>query len=119
MPEITYIDVISAAIVTGTIFLIFGFIVALITTILGLFAIVIAPLSDYSYLKAGSDLVGGLVNIIITSLGLGFGGFVLGATFSLLYNFTAEIFGGIYVDLVEYEYLPEKEETEETPIGYE
>ena len=100
MTEIRSIGVLSMAKMFAAISLIVGFIVAVLTVVLGLAAMAAMPFLDLSPIVGGGSLLMALVAIFVMTLVYAVVGFFAGAIVAVIYNIAAGIFGGVEIALV-------------------
>lgn len=118
MPELVYINPLSAAKMAAAVSIVLGFIAAVILGILGLFKILSSFIVPISTTAAGADLLMTILQVIITTIVLAITGFIAGGIAAFIYNTAAGIFGGVYVNFADVILVPEENENEGS-IGYE
>ena len=92
----------------------------MITGFLGLFTILSSFILPVSTSAAGTDLLVTIAQVILTTIVLAIGGFILGGIAAFVYNTAAGIFGGLYLGFTDVILIPEEgEEENEGSIGYE
>ncbi|MBN1431600.1 MAG: DUF3566 domain-containing protein [Methanomicrobiaceae archaeon] len=120
MPELVYINPLSAAKITAAVSIVLGFIAAVIIGILGLFSIFSSFILPASTGAAGTDVLMTIVQVVLTTIVLAIGGFILGGIAAFVYNTASGIFGGLYLGFADVILIPEEgEEENEGSIGYE
>lgn len=119
MPELIYINPLSAAKIASAISIVLGFVAAVIICLLGLFSVLSSLVFPASTLDAGADLLSGIIQVIITTIALAIMGFIAGGIAAFIYNIAAGIFGGLDLAFADMILVPEEEHEKEGSIGYE
>lgn len=124
MPELIYINPLSAAKIAAAISIVLGFIAAVIICFLGLFSVLSSLVFPGSTIEAGADLLSGIVQVFLTTVALAIMGFIAGGIAAFIYNIAAGVFGGLDLDFADMILVPDEEEEEEEygnegSIGYE
>ena len=119
MPELVYINPLSAAKITAAISVVLGFIAGVIIVFLGLFTVLASLVIPVSTVEAGADLLSGVLQVIVTTIALAILGFITGGIAAFIYNIAAGIFGGLDLGFVDAIFVAEEEPGTENSIGYE
>lgn len=119
MPELIYINPLSAAKIAATISIVLGFIAAVIICFLGAFSVLSSLIFPGSPIEAGADLLSQIIQVIITTVALAIMGFITGGLAAFIYNVAAGIFGGLDLDFADVILVTEDEPENKGSIGYE
>ncbi len=119
MPELIYINPLSAAKIAAAISIVLGFIAAVIIGFLGLFSVLSSLIFPVSTIEAGADLLTTIIRVFLTTIALAIMGSIAGGIGAYIYNIAAEIFGGLDVDFAETLLFAIEEDENEGSIGYE
>ncbi|UUX92685.1 hypothetical protein [Methanoplanus endosymbiosus] len=96
MTEIKHIAVLSLAKIFAAVSLVVGLIIGIIALLLG----GVATLFMGSYApQAAMGVAGGVIAIIVMTIGAAVVGFIYGAIIAFIYNIAAGWFGGIEIEL--------------------
>lgn len=119
MPELIYINPLSAAKVAAAISIVLGLLVSVIMGFLGLFSVLSSLIFPVSTIEAGADLLTTIIRIFLTTIAVTIIGSFTGGIGALIYNIVAGIFGGLDLGFADMILVTAEEDENEGSIGYE